>query len=119
MGNDLYGMMMTLANRGIGKALGGEGNPESRAVALILTAVDQLATAGQLDQSLRTGIDKAIQAVKDVIEGKVDDGRKQEQGGEREQKDEGPRQKEQKKKVSTSPEIVDGDEEREEGEDDG
>lgn len=66
--SDLYEMIYKLADRGFNKALAGEGSQESRAVALILSAVDQLATAATLDQSMFQSIQQAIDVLRQKVE---------------------------------------------------
>lgn len=69
--NDTYQMMMKLAERGLGKSFGREGSEESRSVALILTAIDQLALASQLDPSFFQATQKAIDVLRQHIEGEA------------------------------------------------
>jgi len=68
MEGDLYGMMMKLAERALGKSLSGEGSQESRSIALILSAIDQLSTAAQLDRRMAQSIDQAIEVLRQKVE---------------------------------------------------
>jgi hypothetical protein len=77
MKSDLYEMIYKLAERGLNKSLAGEGSQESRAVALILSAVDQLATAAAMDETMSPSIQQAI----DVLRVKIEEtGGKQKKG---------------------------------------
>jgi hypothetical protein len=66
--SDLYEMIYKLAERGLNKSLAGEGTQESRAVALILSAVDQLATAATMDETMSPSIQQAIDVLRQQIE---------------------------------------------------
>ena len=64
----LYQMIYKLAEQGLGRSLGGEGTPTSRAVGLILSAVDQLSTAATLDQAMSGSIQQAIDVLRQKVE---------------------------------------------------
>jgi len=64
----IHEMIYQLAERGLGKSLAGEGSQESRAVALILSAIDQLATAAELDPSMFQSTQQAIDTLRKQIE---------------------------------------------------
>jgi hypothetical protein len=66
--SDLYEMIYKLADRGFNKALAGEGSQESRAVALLLSAIDQLATAATLDPSISQSVKEAIEIIRMRVE---------------------------------------------------
>lgn len=110
---DLFGMIYNLAERGLNRSLAGEGSQESRVVALILSAIDQLATAASMDATLSPSINQAI----DVLRQKVEENSGRKKG--REDWRETPT----KKSPPTSKEVEGGDEnieagEEEEGEED-
>jgi len=69
--DELFGMMMKLAERGLGKSSVGEGSPAARSVALLLTAIDNLSTAQQIDPEMSHSIQKAIDDLRMGIEGRV------------------------------------------------
>ena len=69
--DELFGMMMKLAERGLGKSSAGEGSPAARSVALLLTAIDNLSTAQQIDPDMSQSIQKAIDDLRVGIEGRV------------------------------------------------
>lgn len=66
---DHYALITELAKRALAKNLGGEGSQESRVAALLLSAVDQIATAAQIDSSLFQLSQKITDEVRLHLEG--------------------------------------------------
>jgi len=70
--DDISGLIYKLAERGFGNTIGGEGSKEGRSIALLLSAVDQLSMAAQIDPTLFEAVQKAIDELRQIVEQKSD-----------------------------------------------
>ena len=123
MSNDnLYQLIYKLADRGLGKSLAGEGTQESRSVALLLSAVDNLSTAAELDSSLFQGVQRAIDELRMLIDTKSGHQGVKKEGGDPTIKEEGkkkPFEKGEKQPFKKGEKVEKEEEEDDEEEEEG